>query len=153
MISVDASGLLMFLGLLSQLYQGLGPISPPLYYEQEAIKLPDPLTPPLQVLHRFDPSTTPPWELPERKAMDFVGFRLTPTQLVEIHGTVAEGQESLWLSRVDVIVGLLARCLSGIEPEAKPIDTILNVINVRTFIIFPTAPLICCSTGEWVYTL
>jgi hypothetical protein len=84
--------------------------------------------------------------------MDFVGFRLTATQLVEIHGTVTEGQETLWLSRVDVVVGLLARCLAEVEPESKPVDTVLNVINVGTFIIFPTAQLIRCSTGEWVYT-
>ena len=36
--SVDGSGFLLFFRLLSQLYQGLGPIDPPPYHEPEAIK-------------------------------------------------------------------------------------------------------------------
>ena len=38
------------------------------------------------------------------------------------------------ISRVDVVVGLLAQCLSQVEPESKPIDTAFNVVNVRPFI-------------------
>ena len=130
-IPVDGSGLLLFLRLLSQLYQGLGPIDPPPYYEPEAIKFTEPLTTPSQIFHRCDPSAPPPWEQPERKAMDFVAFRLTATQLAEIHNSVTKGVEHLRISRVDTVVGLLVRCLSEVEPESKPIDTVSYVINVR----------------------
>lgn len=65
--------------------------------------------------------------------MEFVAFRLTAMQLAKIHGTVTRGKEHMRISRVDVMAGLLARCLSEVEPESKPIDTILNVVNVRPF--------------------
>lgn len=75
--------------------------------------------------------------------MDFVALRLTAAQLAEIHGTVTQGKEHLRISRVDVVVGLIARCLSEVELESKPIDTILNVVNVRPFNCwFSTAQLI-----------
>ena len=64
--------------------------------------------------------------------MEFAAFRLTATQLAEVHKTVTQGKEHLWVSKVGVVVGLLARCLSEIEPESKPIDTIVNVVNVRS---------------------
>ena len=134
MIVVDGSGLLLFLRLLSQLYQGLGPIDPPPYYEPGAIKFTESLRAPgSPVFHRCDPLAPTPWERPERKAMEFVAFRLTATQLAEINGSVAEGMEHLRMSRVDTVVGLLARCLSEVEPESKPIDNISYVINVRAF--------------------
>ena len=133
MSPVDGTGLLFFLRSLSQFYQGLSPIDPAPYYEPEVIKFPDPLHEPLEVLHRYDPSAPPPWEHPDRKAMEFVAFRLTAMQLAKIHGTVTRGKEHMRISRVDVMAGLLARCLSEVEPESKPIDTILNVVNVRPF--------------------
>ena len=64
--------------------------------------------------------------------MQLVAFRLTAAQLADVHRTVNRGKEHLRISRVDVVVGLLARCLSDVEPESKPIDTIINVINVRS---------------------
>ena len=123
----------MFFRLLSQLYQGLGPIDPPPYYEQEAIKFRDPLETPSHVFHLYDPPA-PPWKHPEREAMEFTAFRLTAAQLVEIHNTVTKGMEHLRISRVDVVVAALALCLSEIEPEAKPIDTISYVISVSVCI-------------------
>ena len=139
MIPVDGTGLLFFLRTLSQFYQGVRSADPLPYYEPEAIRFPDPLDAPSAVLSRYDPSSPPPWEHPDRKAMDFVAFRLTATQLAEIHGTVTQGREYLRISRVDVVVGLLARCLSEVEPESKPIDTVLNVVNVGQFTSqFPT---------------
>jgi len=89
-IPVDGSGLLLFLRLLSQLYQGLGPIDPPPYCEPEAIKFTDPLKTPSPIPHLYDPSAPSPWEHPEKKAMDFVTFRLTAMQLTEIHTSVTE---------------------------------------------------------------
>lgn len=142
----------MFLRLLSQLYQDLGPIDPPPYYEPEAIKFRDPLETPSHIFHIYHPPT-PPWEHPERKLMEFVAFRLTATQLAEIHNTIAKGTEHLRISRVDVVVALLALCLSETEPEAKPIDTISYVINVRLMIYpsFPHFDLSHNSTGGWAY--
>jgi hypothetical protein len=135
-ISVDGSGFLLFLTLLSQLYQGFEPIDPPPYYEPEAIKFPEPLKTPSPIFDLYDPSTPPPWECPERKAMEFIAFRLTAAQLAEIHNSVAKGVEHLRISRVDTVVGLLARCLSEVEPDSRPIETVCYVINVRTFICF-----------------
>jgi hypothetical protein len=119
--------------LLSRSYQGLESVDPPLYYEPEAIKFPDPSEDPSPIFELYDPSAPHPCELPERKAMEFVALRLTAAQLAEVHGMVTKGKEYLRISRVDVVVGLLARCLSEVEPESKPIDTILNVVNVCLF--------------------
>ena len=130
MISVDGSGLLLFLRLLSQLHQGLGPLDPQPYYEQEAIK---PTEPP-----RTPSPVPPPRRQPERKAREFVGFRLTATQVTGIHNALTKGMEHLKISRVDPVVGLLARCLSEVEPESKPIGTILHVVNVRGFVRPPS---------------
>ena len=66
--------------------------------------------------------------------MEFVAFRLTAAQLTEIHKSVTKGMKHLGIARADIVVGLLARCLSEVEPESKPIDAISYVINVRTFI-------------------
>ena len=137
-VSVDGSGLLMFLKLLSQLYQGLGPLDPPPFYEPEAIKFAESLMAPSPIFHRYNPSALPPWELPERKAMEFIAFRFTAVQLAEIHDSVTKGMEHLRISRVDTVVGLLARCLSELEPESKPISTVSYVVNVCAFIPLPS---------------
>ena len=132
--SVDGPGGLFFLRLLSQLYQGLGPVDPPPYFEPRAIKFPEPSKPPSPTYRRYDLSAPPPWEQPERKAMEFVAFRLTTTQLTEIRNCVAKGTGQPTVTKVDVVMGLLARCLSEVEPESKPIDTISYVIDVRSFV-------------------
>ena len=133
-ISVDGPSHRLFLKLLSQLYQGLGPIDPPPCYETEAIKFTEPLEALSPIRPRHDPSTPPPLEQREGGATEFVGFRLTATQLTEIHGSVTKGMEHLRISKADIVVGLLARCLSEVEPESKPIDTVSCVVNVRAFI-------------------
>jgi len=141
--SVDGTGAVLFFKHLSQLYQGLAPIGPPPYYEPEAIKFTEPLRDPSPICDCFDPLTaTPPWEQPEREAMQFVAFRLTATQLTEIHNCVTKGMEHQRITRMDTVVGLLARCLSEVDFESKPIDTVSYVVNVRPFIDFPTARLI-----------
>ena len=141
MISVDGSSHLLFLRLLSQRYQGLGPLDPPPYYEPEAIKFTESPEVPHPTFPHCDPSV-PPWELPGRMEMEFVVFRLTATQLKEMHDPVAKGMEHLRMSRVDPVVGLVARCLSEVVPESKPIDTISHVVNVRAFICLPSPRLI-----------
>ena len=65
--------------------------------------------------------------------MELVAFRLTATQLAEIHNSVTNGVKHLKITRLGVVMALLARCLSEVEPESKPIDTISYVVNVRSF--------------------
>jgi len=137
MALVDGSGFLLFFKQLSQLYQGLGSVDLPPYYPPKAIKFAEPSRAPSPVYHRYDPSVPPPWEQPERKAMDFVAFTLTAAQLTEIHKSVTEGMKHPRVARADMVVGLLARCLSEIEPGSKPIDTISYVVNVRAFVTPP----------------
>ena len=141
MIPVDGSTNLLFFRLLSQRYQGLGSLDPPPYYEPEAIKFTES---PKATHPSFlrDDLITPSWKKPERVAMEFVAFRLTATQVTEIHSTVAKGMEHLRISRVDPVVGLLARCLSEVEPESKPIDTISYVIDVRASFCISSTRLI-----------
>ena len=142
----------MFYRQLSQLYQGLGPIDPPPHYEPEAMKFPEPLKPPTLPYYKFDPSAAPPWEQPGWRAPELVVFRLKDTQLTEIRNSATKGIEHSKVTSVDTLVGLLARCLSEIEPETKPIDTMAYLINVRAFIASPVSWLIFPSTAEWVYT-
>ena len=140
--SVDGAGFLMFLNHLSQLYQGLGPVDPPPYYEPKAIRFVEPLRAPLPMYRRYDLSAPPPWEQPERRAMEFVAIRLTATQLTEIRNFVRKGMRQPGITRMDVVVALFARCLSEVEPEFKPIDAISYVVNVRVFIASPVTRLI-----------
>ena len=142
----------MFYRQLSQLYQGLGPIDPPPHYEPEAMKFPEPLKPPTLPYYKFDPSAAPPWEQPGWRAPELVVFRLKDSQLTEIRNSATKGIEHSKVTSVDTLVGLLARCLSEIEPETKPIDTMAYLINVRAFIASPVSWLIFPSTAEWVYT-
>ena len=125
MTSVDGTGFLLFFRHLSQLYQGLGPIDLPPYYEPEAIKSPEP------------PKAPSTWKQPWRNGMEFVAFRLTAAQLAEIHNSVTEGKGIAHsrITRMDIVTGLLARCLSEVEPGSKPIDTVMHVVNVRAFVL------------------
>jgi len=143
MNSVDGSGYLMFFKQISQLYlyQGLGPIDPPPYYEPRAIRFSEPSKTPSPLYDRFDP-LDPPWEQPEKKAMEFVAFRFTATQLAEMHGSVRNRMKHSKVTRVDIVMGLLARCLSEVEPESKPIDTVSYVVNVGVFAATPATWLI-----------
>jgi len=141
MASVDGSGFLLFFRHLSQLYQGLRPIDPPAYHEPEAIKFTEPLKTPSPPYDRYDLSAPLPWEQPELRAPEFVAFRLTDTQLTEIHNSVTKGIENPRITRMDAAVGLFARCLLEVEPESKPIDTISYLINVRAFLASPVPRL------------
>lgn len=68
--------------------------------------------------------------------MEFIAFRLTAAQLTEIHNSVTKGMKHLRIARANIVVGMLARCLSEVEPESKPIDTISYVANVGAFVAF-----------------
>ena len=149
---VDLTGYLMFFKQLSQLYQGLGPIDPPPYYESEAIEFAEPLKAPSPLYDRFNLSDPSLWEEPKGGLPEFVTFRLTDAQLTEIRNSVTKGVEDSRITRMDTLVGLLARCLSDIEPESKPVDTISYLVNVRAFLASLVPWLIFPSTAEWVYT-
>ena len=84
--------------------------------------------------------------------MEFAAFRLTATQLTEIHNSVTKGIEHLRITRMDIVTGLLARCLSEVEPESKPIDTISYVVDVRTLVTPHATRLTSPSIVEWVYS-
>ena len=128
--------MILFLRLVSQLYQGLGPLDPPPCYEMEAIKFTGPMEAPPPIHPRHDPSTPQG----EGKAIESARFRLTAAQLAEIHGSVTKGVAHLRISKTDAVVGLFARCLSEVEPESKPIDAISYVVNVRAPVhLFPPA--------------
>ena len=142
MVSVDGAGALYVVRLMSQLYQGLGPTDPPPHYEPKAIKFPEPSKPPSPIYRLYELSAPPPWEQPERKAMEFVAFRLTTSQLTELHDSVTKGLKHLKITRVGLVIALLAQCLSEVEPESKPIDTISYVVNVRPFVASPATQLI-----------
>ena len=64
--------------------------------------------------------------------MEFIAFRLTTLQLAEIRNYVTKRMGQSRITRVDVVIALLARCLSEVEPESKPIDTISYVVDVRS---------------------
>ena len=104
MTSVDGTGFLMFFKHLSQLYQGLGPIDPPPYYEPEAIKFVEPSKTPSLIRDLFNPSTPSLQGKSEEEAMDFVAFRLTATQLTEIRNSVTKGIERPRVTRMDTVV-------------------------------------------------
>jgi len=74
--------------------------------------------------------------------MEFVAFRLTAAQLTEIYSSVTKGAKHLRITMVGVVTAMLARCLSEVEPEFKPIDTISHVANVRAPIASPATRLI-----------
>jgi len=63
--------------------------------------------------------------------MELIAFRLTTLQLAEIRNYVTKGVGQSRITRVDVVVALLAQCLSEVETESKPIDTISYVVDVR----------------------
>ena len=132
----------MFFNHLSQLYQGLGPVGPPPYYEPKAIRFAEPLGTPSPIFRCYDLSAPPLGEQPERKVMEFVAFRLAATQLTEIRNYVTKGMKESSIARVDVVVALLARCISEVEPETKPIDAVSYVVNVREFVTSPATRLI-----------
>ena len=152
MTTGDGTGFLLFFRQLSQLYQGLGSTDPPPYHEPEAIVFAGPLKAPPPPCGRFGLSAPPLWKQLEWPAVDFVAFRLTAAQLTEIHNSVTKGIEGPKITRMDTVVGLLVRCLSEVESESMPIDTISYVVNVRAFVSPRAFRLISPSTAEWVYT-
>jgi len=71
--------------------------------------------------------------------MEFIAFRLTAAQLTEIRNSVANGMEQPRITKMDVVAALFARCLSEVEPEYKPVDTVSYVVNVRGYTDSPVS--------------
>jgi len=152
MTSGDGAGFLLFFRHLSQLYQGLEPIDPPPYHEPEPVEFAEPLNAPSPPCDHSDPLVTPSWMGGEMKPIEFVAFRLTAAQLTEIHNSLTKDVEGTKITKMDTLLGLLARCLSEVESESEPIDTIAYTINVGVFVIPHATRLIPPSTAEWAYT-
>jgi len=122
--------------MLSQYYQGLDCLDPLPYYGPQATIstgipsmtcLPQPL---------YDPSVHPlPWDDPSIcPPSSLFTFRLTKGQYEEIHQHIAEFSNTLdepvRLSRLDVLVGMIAKAHTAFDPNNPPISRIMHMINV-----------------------
>jgi len=74
--------------------------------------------------------------------MELIAFRLTTLQLAEIHNSMTKGVKHPRITRVGLVIALLAQRLSEVEPECEPIDTVSYVVNVRSFGASPATRLI-----------
>ena len=129
---------LQFLRLLSQNYQGLEPLDPPPSYEKPPaypfnpddygdIPLPD-------YTHFYPFRETPPHLEPGRKKPDRVKIRMTASQVAQVQkGVVAQcpDENPPIISRQDVVVALLAYCVSKSDPETAPVQHISTIVMVR----------------------
>lgn len=134
--SADSTMHLNFLRMLSQYYQGLDCLDPLPYYEPQAsastdipsmTRLPQPFyDPSAQPLPWDDPSICPPSSL--------FTFRLTKEQYDEIHQHITEFSNTLdepvRLSRLDVLIGMVAQAHTASDPKNPPITKVLHMINV-----------------------
>jgi len=124
--------------MLSQYYQGLDCLDPLPYYEPQATvstgipsmtRLPQPL---------YDPSVRPlPWDDPLIcPPSSLFTFRLTKEQYEDIHQHITEFSNTLdepvRLSRLDVLVGMIAQALTASDPKNPPISKVMHMINVST---------------------
>ncbi|GJE85405.1 transferase family-like protein [Phanerochaete sordida] len=134
----DGFVVLSFLRLLSQNYQGLEPLDPPPSYaapprlpfnaaDYGEIPYPD-------YQHLYPLRGVAPHVEPGRKKPLRLDLRLTAAQIAAIHkGVLAQCPESSppILSRQDVLVALVAYCLSKADPQAPPIQHISTILMSR----------------------
>lgn len=133
--------------MLSQYYQGLDCSDPVPYYEPRAAisrdipsvtRLPQPL---------YDPSARPfPWDDPSIcPPSTLFTFRMTKDQYEEIHRSITEFSETIdgpvRLSRLDVLVGMIAQAHTACDPENPPITRVLHMINVSTPAVSPVGTI------------
>lgn len=124
--------------MLSQYYQGLDCLDPLPYYEPQATMLTD--TPSMTRLPQpfYDPSVRPlPWDDPSICPPSCLfTFRLTKDQCEDIHQHVTEFSNTLdepvRLSRLDVLIGMVARAHTASDPKNQPINKIMHMVNVST---------------------
>ncbi|GJE85414.1 hypothetical protein PsYK624_014930 [Phanerochaete sordida] len=127
-----------FLRLLSQNYQGLAPLDPPPSYttpapvpfnaaDYGAIPHPD-------YAYFYPLRGVPPHLVPGGKKPVRVDIRLTAAQIAELRAGVLEQcteRDAPRLSRQDVLVALLAYCLSKADPDNPPIQHICTIVMSR----------------------
>ncbi|GJE85404.1 hypothetical protein PsYK624_014830 [Phanerochaete sordida] len=134
----DGFVVLAFLRLLSQHYQGLEPLDPPLSYTApprypfNAADYDD--IPCQDYKYLYPLRGVPPHAEPGRQKPVRVDIRLQAEQITQLHkGVLAQCPEPSppILSRQDVLAALIAYCLSKTDPEAPPIQHISNVVMTR----------------------
>lgn len=122
--------------MLSQYYQGLDCLDPLPYYESQATI--STVTPSMTCLPQppYDPSVRPlPWDDPSIcPPSSLFTFRLTKEQYGEIHQHITEFSytldELVRLSRLDVLVGMIAQAHTASDPKKPPISKVMHMINV-----------------------
>lgn len=142
--SADSTTHLKFMRMLSQYYQGLDCLDTLPYYEPQATILTD--IPSMARLPQpfYDPSVRPlPWNDPSIcPPSSLFTFRLTKEQCEEIHQHITEFSNTLdepvRLSRLDVLVGMIAQAHIASDPENPPISKVMHMINVSTSTHQPT---------------
>jgi hypothetical protein len=98
----------------------------------------------------YDPSVRPfPWDDPSIcPPSSLFTFRMTKEQYKEIHQHVIEFSNTLdepvRLSRLDVLIGMIAEAHTACDPMNPPITKVMHMINVST----PT-----CQSDQETYLL
>ena len=142
----DSKTHLGFMRMLSQYYQGLDRLDPLPYYEPQATISTD--VPSMAYLPQpdYDPSVRPlPWDDPSIcPPSSLLTFRLTKEQYEEIHQRITEFSNTLdepvRLSRLDVLIGMIAQVHNACDPSSPPISKIMHMINVSPLTHEPTPP-------------
>ena len=145
--------------MLSQYYQGLDCADPLPYYEPQATvseyipstaRSPMPLyDPSARLLPWDDPSICPPSSL--------FTFRMTKEQYEELHQRITEVSNTLdepvRLSRLDVLIGMIAQAHTASDPRNPPITKVMHMINVsyiRRLANLAKTLIPSISNAEWV---
>ena len=145
--------------MLSQYYQGLHCLDPLPYYEPRATISTD--TPSMTRLIQplYDPSARPlPWNDPSVcPPSSLFTFRMTKEQYEEIHQRIAEFSNTLdepvRLSRLDVLIGMIALAHTASDTKSPPITRVMHMINVshiRRLVTLAKTLTLSLSNGEWV---
>ena len=132
-----------FARTLSHYYQGLEPVDPPPSYNHERSSLEsidihahDNMPFP-SLKHLFSMRETSPYEDPTRVKPVQVTFRMTGSQIRQIHATaqreIRERDPKAFLSRQDVLAALVVYSLSHAEEDIPPIQNITSLLMVRSF--------------------
>ncbi|KAI0765761.1 hypothetical protein BC629DRAFT_908570 [Irpex lacteus] len=137
----DAHVILHFARTLSQYYQGLEPVDPPPSYTHErssldSINLDAYANIPLPgIKHLYPMRETPPHYHPERVQPVKLTLRLLASQIKQAHAVaqaeIRKNNPKAFLSRQDVLVGLLAYSLSHAEPDIAPVQHITSLFMTR----------------------
>lgn len=142
-LSADSTTHLNFMRMLSQHYQDLDSLDPLPYYEPQAsISTDNPsMTHSPQPL--YDPTARPfPWDDPSIcPSSSLFTFRMTKEQYGEIHQHIIEFSNMLdepaRLSRLDILIGMIAQAHTACDPKSPPITKVMHMINVSTPIETP----------------